>query len=117
MQTQNNVQLCYNKVYCDDLGKKAPDLFSKNIPEFISYRKMWAGTVDGFMQCSNSDLIFFCTEGSIRLVVVTDTIDSHNKFSQFFLTESVLSYHRWISVQQNLIFYPEPYQPRFHQMH
>lgn len=84
-QMQNNVQMYYSKVYCDDIGTKAPDLFSKNIPEFITYRKMWAETVDGFMQCQNSDLIFFCTEGNIRIVLVSDNDDSTMGFNQFFM--------------------------------
>ncbi len=75
----------YNKVYCDDLGKKAPDIFSKALPEFLSYRKLWSGVIDGFMQCQNSDLMFLCTEGNIRLVIATENPDSTTSFNQYFM--------------------------------
>lgn len=76
----------YTKIYCDDLGKRAPDIFSKNIPEFISYRRMWSAVIDGFMVCLNSDLSFICTEGNIRIVVASDDNDSQ-LFNQYFMGE------------------------------
>ena len=79
----NDINMYYNKVYCDDLGKRAPDIFSKNVPEYTSYRRMWSGVIDGFMECVNTDLIFFCTEGNIR-IVVCDSNDPAT-FHQYFM--------------------------------
>lgn len=80
------VQIYYEKTYSDDIGRKTNDVFSKNLPEFLAYRKMWSGVIDGFIICSNSDLQFFCTEGNMRIVIVAGD-DVNPSFSQYFMSE------------------------------
>lgn len=82
-----NPEIYYEKTYCDDTGRKANDVFSKNPPEFIAYRKIWQGVIDGFSVCTNSDLIFFCTDGNIRIIIATETPDNTYSFGQYFMSE------------------------------
>ena len=80
-------EIYYERTYSDDIGRKTNDIFSKNPPEFIAYRKLWTGVIDGFMSCTNSDLLFFCTNGNIRIVIATKNDDDSFAFGQYFMSE------------------------------
>jgi hypothetical protein len=69
------------------VGRKVNDIFSRNPPEFLAYKKIWHDTVDGFMACTNSDLLFLCISGNIRIVVVIPHEDGTTSFSQYFMSE------------------------------
>lgn len=83
----NKPDVYYERTYSDDVGKKTNDIFSKNPPEFLAYRKMWSGVIDGFMNCSNTDLTFFCTDGNIRIVISNKNEDGSFSFGQYFMSE------------------------------
>lgn len=84
----NNVSIYYEKKHVDDVGSKIDDIFSKHIPDFIGYRKIWSDVIDGFKDCTNSDLMFTCTEGNMRIIVADKNAGSDRySFNQYFLSE------------------------------
>lgn len=82
----SNIKISYEKIYTDDSGKHTQDIFSKHTPVAIAYKKLWAGVVDGFFVCNNSDILLTSTEGSIRVVVVVREDGDSFKFEQYFLS-------------------------------
>jgi hypothetical protein len=80
------IDLTYEKIYTDDVGKHTLDVFNSYIPECVSYVRLWGGAVDGFCKCKNSDIVLTSTEGSIRLVIATKESDNKYKFEEYYLS-------------------------------
>lgn len=83
----SKIEVSYEKVYTDDSGKHMQVIFDKYDPNYISYKRLWNGIVDGFFLCRNSDIIITSTEGNLRIVVVADEQNDNFKFEQYFISD------------------------------
>jgi len=85
---KNNVQVSYEKVYTDDSGKHAQNIFGKwQEGVYFSYKQLWGGVVDGFFKCTNAPIIITATEGNIRIVVADGSDLGGYKFEEYYLSE------------------------------
>ena len=77
----NKPKITYSKVYTDDTGKHTQDIFGDHTPEYIGYKSLWNGVVEGFYTCSNSDIVIMGVSGNIRVVV-----QDGRAFKQYFIS-------------------------------
>lgn len=77
----SNTKIAYAKIYTDDTGKHTNDIFGDCTPEYIGYKSLWNGVIEGFYTCLNSDVMIMGVSGNIRVVV-----QDSRSFKQYFLT-------------------------------
>lgn len=82
----SKLKVTYAKVYADDCGKHTQDIFGDYAPEFISYKSLWNGVIDGFYTCTNSDLMVMGASGNMRIIVATRTQQRDYTYEQYFIS-------------------------------
>lgn len=82
----SKIQVSYEKVYTDDSGKHVQNIFGNHEPSYIAYKKLWNGIIDGFFECTNTDILITATEGNMRIVAVSGESGGKYRFEQYFIS-------------------------------
>jgi len=77
----NNINVSYEKVYTDDVGKTLVNFNNSN----VNLKSMWEGAIDAFYQNEFTNK-FICLHGDIRVIIAIDEGNNNYKFNQYFLS-------------------------------